>query len=313
MKRFLILFGLLVLALGAACSKPVQEKVPGQLHVVTTLFPLYDFAQRVGGDKVKVTLLLPPGVEPHSFEPKPADIVAVNQADLFIFTNRYMEPWSSQLIAGLDGRKVMTVEAGRGATLLKGGEAEHPGHTPAGDHQGAGMDPHIWLDFSNARMMVANISAALTARDPANAARYAANAAEFSARLKALDDRYQTSLTRCQKRTFLHGGHYTFGYLARRYGLQYQSAYGVNADSEPTPSKIAAIIKQLRSSGVKHIYTEELLNPQVAETIARETGATLLPLHGAHNISKDDLARGVTFLSLMEQNLINLEKGLQCR
>jgi zinc transport system substrate-binding protein len=175
------------------------------------------------------------------------------------------------------------------------------------------MDPHIWLDFSNARIMVDNVLAGLVAGDPANRAYYEANAASYKAQLADLDQRFRSGLSPCPKRVFLHGGHFAFGYLAQRYGLRYQSAYAVNADAEPTPARLADLIKQMRANGLQHVYTEELLNPRVAETIARETGATLLMLHGAHNISKEDFDRGATFLALMEQNLKNLRTGLQCR
>jgi len=117
----------------------------------------------------------------------------------------------------------------------------------------------------------------------------------------------------CDKRIFLHGGHFAFGYLANRYGLRYESAYAVSADAEPSPAKIANLISRMRAHGLRYIFTEELGEPRVADTIARETGARILMLHGAHNISRDDLASGATFFSLMERNLGNLRIGMQCR
>jgi len=297
-----------------ACHKQEQNVAPGKLKIVTTLFPLYDFAKHIGGDKVEVRLLLPPGTEPHSFEPKPDDIVRVNRADLFIYTNRYMEPWAAQIVSGLDKGKPLVIDTSNGVTLLKTTGNEPQSHEGEGHGHGeGGMDPHIWLDFSNARIMVDNVLAGLVAGDPANRAYYEANAASYKAQLADLDQRFRSGLSPCPKRVFLHGGHFAFGYLAQRYGLRYQSAYAVNADAEPTPARLADLIKQMRANGLQHVYTEELLNPRVAETIARETGATLLMLHGAHNISKEDFDRGATFLALMEQNLKNLRTGLQCR
>lgn len=307
--RWLLVALLGVVLLTPGCRKHQEQN--GKLQVVTTLFPLYDFAKRIGGDKAQVSLLLPPGVEPHSFEPRPEDIVRVNHADLFIYTNKFMEPWAASVVAGVDKGRVIIVEGGKGVPLMPApdlGEDEH-GHGHGHDH--GGMDPHIWLDFDNARMMVANILAAFTARDPANAAYYQQTAAGLSKELEALDQRYKETLAKCPTKVFLHGGHYAFGYLARRYGLRYISASAVNADAEPTPAKLAQLVTLMRKEHLNYVFTEELLNPRVAETIARETGAKVLMLRAAHNLTRDEFDRGVSFISLMEQNLQNLKTGLQ--
>jgi len=313
-----LFFGVLLLiyvALVCACQKKeAQEPAVKKLMVVTTLFPLYDFARAIGGDKADVTLLLPPGVEPHTFEPKPADVMTVNKADIFVFTNEYMEPWAKSFLGGLPTRNITVVDTSRGVTLLKAGPEEGHEEAHGEDHRHhGGMDPHIWLDFANAQIMVDNILVEMVGKDPANRDYYNARAAAYKAELTKLDDEYRAGLAGCGKRVFLHGGHYAFGYLARRYGLQYQSASAVNADAEPTPGKLADLVKLMRANGLKYVYSEELLSTRSAETIARETGATVLLLHGAHNISRDDLANRVTFISLMRKNLENLRIGLQCR
>lgn len=308
----------LLLMVGVSCTNDSPSSAtPGKPRVVVSLFPLYDFTRAIGGDQISLTLLLPPGMEAHSFEPKPNDIIRANKADLFIYTNRYMEPWAEDIVNGLDTRRTLVVDASRGVRFLRVGravendlETDKHGH---GEHNGEGMDPHIWLDFANARIMVDNILAGLIAKDPSHRAYYTENARRYQARLQKLDDEYRAALSNCAKRTFLHGGHFAFGYLANRYGLDYESAYAVSASAEPSPAKIAQLIEQLRAKKLHYIYTEELVEPRIAQTISRETGATILRLHGAHNISRNDLAAGATFISLMEQNLENLRIGLQCR
>jgi zinc transport system substrate-binding protein len=324
MKRNAALFFLIAVSffLSVSCGRNRQDAGRSdKLRVVTTLFPLYDFTRNIGGDKVDVALILPPGMESHSFDPKPEDIVRINKADIFVYTNRYMEPWAADIINGLDSRKTLVIDSSRNAKFLKAGRGQE--HTPevergphkeeSGHHDGEGMDPHLWLDFANAQIMVDNILAGLTAKDPKNRDYYAANAAAFKAKLADLDKRFRVGLAACGKRVILHGGHFAFGYLADRYGLRYESAYAITADSEPSPARVVELIRLIRTNGLHHVYTEELIEPRVADTIARETGATVLKLNGAHNIGRDDLANGATFLSLMDENLKNLRVGLQCR
>lgn len=301
----------------AACQKNAADRTgtgSRRLSVVTSLFPVYDFARQVAGDKADVVLLLPPGTEPHSFDPRPGDIMVLNHADLFFYTSIYMEPWVRKIIDGIGNRTLLAVDTSTGIALTEA--AETPNHKGHGDGPQDGhadrMDPHMWLDFSYAIKMVENIRDAFVSKDPANRSFYAANAAAYIQQLSVLDDRYMTSLSGCRKKIFVTGGHFTFGYLARKYGLTAVSAYGLSPNSEPTPGAVAKVARTLKENGLKHIFFEELITPRIAETIGRESDAELLMLHGAHNISKDEFRQNVTFLSLMEANLINLMIGLQC-
>jgi zinc transport system substrate-binding protein len=304
-----------------SCQKNESTSLEqGKLKVITTLFPLYDFARNVGGDGAKVTLLLPPGLEPHSFEPKPGDVLRINNADIFIYTGKEMEPWVENILKSIDNKKLLVVNASKGITLLEGigpshGHAEKHGHgEPAGrGHAEGRLDPHIWLDLARAQKMVENIRDGLISKDPSQKEIYEKNAARYNARLSALDQEFKTGLADCRHRLFVHGGHFAFNYLAKRYNLTYVSAYEGSPDAEPSPRKIMDLKKIVKDNGVKYIYYEELITPRIAEVVARETGTELLFLHGAHNISKDDLEKGATFISIMEQNLTNLRKGLECR
>src|SRR5919204_165793 len=151
-------------------SKEAKAPAPARkkLSVLTTLFPLYDFARTIGGDKVEVTLLLPPGVEAHHFDPRPDDIVKIRGAEVFIYTNEYQEPWAGKILRGVAPASLLVVDSSKGIKLLKAGpeeehEGEHgaegkesAGHKEEGHHHHGGMDPHIWLDFANARILVDN-------------------------------------------------------------------------------------------------------------------------------------------------------------
>jgi zinc transport system substrate-binding protein len=309
----LFLLVLLLLVTVVSCGKDATP--PGaathKLNVVASLYPLYDFVRNVGKEKVDVKLLLPPGVEPHSFEPKPADVLHLNHADIFVYTNKYMEPWVEDIIKGMDSRKVLILDSSRGSLFTE--ERDDEGTHAKEKHGHAGMDPHIWLDLGNAMMMVDTVRDGLIQKDPANQEYYQNNAAQYKAVLQGLDRKFRVGLSSCKKRVFINGGHFAFGYLAKRYGLTYVSAYGFSPDAEPTPGQLVKISRMLRQQGLNYLFYEELLTPRVAEMLARETGAQLLFLHGAHNISRDEFARGVSFVELMEKNLENLETGLQCR
>jgi len=302
-------------------AKDIQSKP----EIITTLFPTYDFAKQIGGDKVNVSLLLPPGVEPHSFEPKPQDIVKINRADIFIYTGKYMEPWAEDLLKGIPNKNLKIVDASRGINLISEADhdedehEEHAGHDEHHDkeehhHHHGGKDPHIWLDLSNDMIITDTIAQALAEKDPANKVFYLKNAAEYKNKLADLDKRFKETLATAKHKTIIYGGHFAFGYFAKRYGLEHDSPYeGFSPNAEPSPKVLGELIKKLKASGIKYIYYEELIDPKVARTISQATGAKLELLHGAHNVSKSELENGTNFIYIMESNLKKLKEGLECR
>jgi zinc transport system substrate-binding protein len=311
--RFSLLVALCIVAL--SCQGKEAGTPSGKLVVVATLFPLYDFAKNVAGSRADISLLLPPGMEPHGFEPRPADILKLDSADLFIYTSPEMEPWAVKLLKGLQNRKMEAVNASLGILpdrMQTGTETgqEHRGH-PGHGHETV-ADPHLWLDFTNAMRMVDNIRDGFIRIDPAGRGIYEKNAAAYSEKLKDLDSRYRTALQTCRVRSIISGGHFAFHYLARRYGLEYVSVYGFSPDAEPTPGSITRVARTLKKKGSRYLFYEELLDPRVARTIASETGASLIRLHGAHNLTREEFDRGETFIGIMNGNLDNLKRGLEC-
>jgi zinc transport system substrate-binding protein len=316
-KTFRCLPILLVLCFTAlSCQGGDTGSAPGRIVVVTTLFPLYDFAKNVAGGRADVSLLLPPGVEPHGFEPRPADIFRLNSADLFIYTGPDMEPWALDLIRGVQNRKLEVIQAGSGILPEGNRPADihrHEHREPAASGGRDAVDPHIWLDFAMAAKMVETIRDGFIRKDEAGREIYEKNASEYTERLKTLDDRYRKGLQSCEKKLIVNGGHFAFAYMAKRYGFRYLSVYGVSPDAEPTAANLAGLTKILRDNGLRYLFYEELLNPNVARMLSNETGAVLLKLQPAHNLTKEQFDRKDTFLSLMEQNLENLRTGMQCR
>ncbi|RPH88654.1 MAG: hypothetical protein EHM66_00080 [Deltaproteobacteria bacterium] len=192
-------------------------------------------------------------------------------------------------------------------------DADHQHARPENDLKyAAKSDPHIWLDFDNAQKMINNITTAFINKDPKNSESYKKNAQSYTLKLVDLDKKYRAQLSNCKTRTVLHAGHWAFAYLAHRYNLKYVAAYNMSAEAEPSPQQILTLIEQVKGQKLKYIYYEDLMAPRLAQTIAGETGAGLLKLNNGHDISKKDIQSGESFLSLMERNLVNLKKGMQC-
>ncbi|WP_026368185.1 metal ABC transporter solute-binding protein, Zn/Mn family [Aminiphilus circumscriptus] len=338
--------GLLALVAGTAFSSGAVAAEAAKLKVTATIFPLYDFARQVGGDRVEVSLLLPPGVEAHTYAPRPGDMIRLGNAEIFLYTGELMEPWAENLVKGVDSPALLVVDTSRGIELAEEdehdehvhfGEAESSGHAAASpeEHHGHdqkasadahaggasdhhhlhhGKDPHIWLDPVLARIMVRTIAEAFAAKDPAGAESYRNNAESYAKELAALDREITEGLSACERRTIIYGGHFAFGYFARRYGLEHVSPYPSFApDAEPSPRAVAELVETMKRTGASVIYHEELIDPKVARAIASETGARLLLLHGAHNLSREEREQGLTYLQIMRDNLARLREGLACR
>ncbi len=275
-----------------------------KLQVVTTLFPLYDFSKNIGQDKVDVILLLPPGVEPHSFDPKPGDIIFINNADIFIYTGKFMEPWAEDILKSVANKNLLVVDASSGINLISLAPEDQNKNT-------ASIDPHIWLDFDNDKTIIDLITAAFVKKDPKNKLFYEKNAEEYKSKLTELDREYMSTLSYCKSKKIIYAGHYAFGYLVKRYDLEYIAVQGLSPDAEPTANDLINIINQIKENNIKYIFYEELSSPKIAEMLSKETGTKLLFLNPGANISKEQLESGVTFISIMKNNLENLKIGLE--
>jgi zinc transport system substrate-binding protein len=287
-----------------------------QIKIVTSVFPLKEFAQAVCGEKGDVSLLVPPGAEIHSWRPRPSDIVRLSSADLFLFIGSNMEPWLQDILEGVQNPNLKTLEAGQGMSLDEkdSTSGEHEGETEQEHgHDHEAVDPHVWLDFHNDQVIIDKIAAALSEIDPDGASMYRKNASVYKQRLQDLDDKYKQILQTCTHRVFILGGHAAFGYLAKRYGLHQISLYGVSPDAKPTPKKLIEIVELAKKYGIKVIFFDSSVSDELARVLAREVGARTLVLNPGANLTKEQLKLGRTFFDIMEKNLENLKDGLICR
>jgi len=304
--------GALIVSCGALCPFSFANDEP--ISVVTTLFPLQSFAQAVGGERAEVELLLPPGAEPHAWEPRPSDIVRLAHADLFIFVSEQMEPWVPDVIRAADNKIMRLVEAGSGMAAKQTVRPAGPYDTEHDEpHGSAYEDPHVWLDFSYDQYIVDSIAAALIALDPDHAEFYRRNTATYKKKLLDLDQRYREGLAQCTHTEIILGGHAAFGYLVERYGLKQIPLYGFSPNAEPTPRRMAEVITIAKKHQAEAVFFEEFVSDRLAKAIAEELGAKTLVLNPGANVTEEQRKQKMTFLSIMEQNLESLRDGLACK
>ena len=284
---------LALLALGG-CAPAAP---PAKPLVVTTIYPLWEFARQVAGDRATVVSLVPAGVEPHDWEPAPRDVSPVRRAAVFVHTGTNLDGWAEKLLADLTERRGVVVNARGGLSVLTVGGI---------------TDPHVWLDPTLARLQVLAIAGGLEQADPAGRAVYAENAKAFIARLDALDLELAAGLAECARREVVTS-HAAFAYLARRYRLTQVPVMGISPEAEPSPADLAAIVRTARRLKVTHVFYETLVSPRLAETLSRELGATPLPLNPIEGVSPAEAAAGTGYLELMRANLANLRTALGCR
>lgn len=302
-KVFLFILGIFF-AFSVSSFRHLGSELNDKIKIVTTVFPLMEFAKAVAGDRGEVSLLLPPGAEIHTWQPRPSDIIRLSSSDIFVYIGSSLEPWVDDIMRSVKNPNLKPVEAGRGLSVIDGelhGEDEH-----------AAADPHIWLDFENDQKIVEKIEAVLAEVEPASASFFKKNASLYKQKLQVLDEKYKAELTDCAHRTFIVGGHAAFGYLARRYNLQQVALYGISPDARPTPRKLVEVIEMVKKLGINVIFFEVFISGELARTIAEQVGARTLVLNPGANLTREQLKSGATFFDIMEKNLENLKSGLGC-
>jgi len=314
-KIFLLLIFLLIFSPFNLQSK--KKNKLDKIKIMTSVFPLHEFAKAVAGEKGEVSLLLPPGAEIHTWRPRASDIIKLSSTDVFIYVGATLEPWLHDMMKSVNSPELRVLEASRGLSLLNKNDAQpkHKDEKSANEqnHEHSFVDPHVWLDFENDQIIIDRIESILSELIPEEREFFTKNALFYKKKLQKLDQKYQEGLSNCLQRSFILGGHAAFGYLAKRYHLNQIALYGLNPDSKPTPKKLVEVVDLAEEHQIKVIYFEDYVSNELAKVIAREVRAKTLVLNAGANISQEQLKSGITFLRLMENNLENLRHGLRCR
>ena len=298
-----------------------------RLNVVTTLFPYYDFLRQIAGDRIELTMVVPAGMDSHSFEPTPADMITIQNADILVCNGGAMEQWLDKVLDSFGngagpGRVVTmmdyvdTVEE----EIVEGMEAEEHDHSSDrhshehddGHEVEIEYDEHIWTSPVNAMKLTEILAGVLQEEDPAHAADYRAGADAYVEKLEALDREIREVVAGGHRRLLVFGDKFPLRYFFDEYGLEYRAAFtGCSTDTEPSAKTIAYLIDKVREDSIPAVYYLELSSHRVAEIIGEETGAEPLLFHSCHNVTRRQFDSGITYLELMEQNVVNLRKGLE--
>lgn len=303
MKRILGLVLTLIIILSAFCSCTDKSKTDdGKLNIVTTIFPYYDFAKNIVGDKVNVNLLLSPGSEPHHFEPSPSQMVDIENCDLFIYTGGESDEWAESIIDGLDS-EVKVLKLIDCVTTYNEEETDKT--------QNDEIDEHIWTSPENAIEITNIISKEIQNIDKSNADYYKQNTDSYLEELSSLDAKFQDIVDNSKRNKIVFGDRFPILYFVKQYNLDYECAFpGCSHETEPGIATINRLIDVVKEENIPVVFYLDFSNQSVANLLCEDTGAKSLVYHSCHNVTADDFEKGVSYISLMEENAEALKEAL---
>ena len=310
MKKILSIFLAFAITISSIClitgcgnSAKEFSDSSDKLKIVSTIFPYYDFVRSIAGDRAELKLLLAPGNEPHSYDPSPSDIVAIESCDIFIYNGGESDEWVESVLDSLQNPDIEIL------CMMDYVEPEYeqkPDHTSGDEY-----DEHIWTSVRNAQKLTAAIAEAIKEADPENLEYYSQNELNYIAELAELDKKFTEIAENASGKTLVFGDRFPFLYFVTDYGLDYQCAFpGCSSETEPSIATVRYLIDFVRDNLIPVVFYIEFSNGRTANLIAEDTGAGTLEFNSCHNITKEQFENGMTYISLMEQNAANLEEAL---
>ena len=327
-------------------NKQVVVSEDDKMKIVVTSFPQYDFARAVAGDKANIQMLIKPGVETHSYEPTPDDIQKIQNADLFIYTGGENDEWVEGILDSIDTSSLKTLKLEDCVDLIEEDETvglegvethshshnhdhddehdhdneeghdhdhdedEHDGH----NHSSTDIeyDEHVWTSPLNVIKIVKKINAELDKIDSKNADTFDNNAEKYISEIKDIDSQIRDIVKHAKRKTLVFGDRFPFKYFVEEYGLDYKAAFpGCSDEMEPSAETVSYLVNFIRKENIPVVLYVELSNQKVADTLANETGTKTMCLNSAHNLSQQDFDKGVTYVSIMKENIKTLKAALQ--
>ncbi|MGB7606269.1 MAG: metal ABC transporter substrate-binding protein [Lutisporaceae bacterium] len=303
MKKIFLLIIIIVLVVSfSGCGRePENVAESNEMTIYTSFYPMYFLASEIAGDKAKVISLVPAGVEPHDWEPKPRTVAELQKSEMFIYNGAGMETWVEGILPTLQKTGIRIVDASKGIELLSNNEKNETNLI---------YDPHVWVSPAKYKQQAENIFEEISTLDAANKDYYRANYEKLAKELDKLDSDYRQAAAGFKSKVFIVS-HSAFGYLAAEYGLTQLAIRGVSPEAEPSPAKLAELTEICRKNNIKYIFFESLISPKLSQTLADEVGAEVLVLNDGQGISEEDIKQGKNYITIMYDNLENLEKALR--
>lgn len=307
----------------SGCGK--TEKVQnsdGKISIVTTIFPYYDFVRQLAGDKADVRLLLSTGSDPHSYEPTPSDIVAIENCDIFIYNGGESDEWVDGVLSSIENKNVKVMKMMEYVTLRHEQSMdhnhEHAEHEDMDDNdeghdheEGEEYDEHIWTSIRNAERMSASIADELISVDSKNSDYYNEKKADYISSLDSLDKKFTEVANNKKRDTLVFGDRFPFLYFVSDYDLGYECAFpGCSHETEPSTAVVSHLIDFTRENNIPVVFYLELSSGKIAQIISEDSSAKTMQFSSCHNVTKEDFENGATYISVMEQNLEALKEAL---
>lgn len=307
----------------SGCGKNEKvQKSDGKISIVTTIFPYYDFVRQLAGDKADVRLLLSPGSDPHSYEPTPSDIVAIENCDLFIYNGGESDEWVDGVLSSIENKNVKVMKMMEYVTLRHEQSMdhnhEHAEHEDMDDNdeghdheEGEEYDEHIWTSIRNAERMSASIADELISVDSKNSDYYNEKKADYISSLDSLDKKFTEVANNKKRDTLVFGDRFPFLYFVSDYDLGYECAFpGCSHETEPSTAVVSHLIDFTRENNIPVVFYLELSSGKIAQIISEDSSAKTMQFSSCHNVTKKDFENGATYISVMEQNLEALKEAL---
>jgi len=273
-----------------ACTKEQNApylKKHEKPQILTSSYVPYTLVKNLVKDKAEISMLIPPGIEPHSFEPLPKDILKIQKAKTFFYIDKILEPWAYE---------------------IKKGKAFALGQGLAQQNQ-----VHIWMNFDKALLMAKRAAQDIQKNYPKLSTTLNVNLTAFEQDINNLKTAYSDGLKNCKSKNIYHIGHLAFEELAKNYNLNFKPLVNSSEAQEPSPKDILEMIKQIKEKNIKYIFTEEALPQEMATLIAKQTHTQILMLYTIEHITKEEFDKQITYQDFMYKNLANLTKGLECK
>jgi len=321
-----IMILIMLLTSGCVIKKDIKNNTEKGLDIVATIFPAYDFARAVAGDKAKVHMLIKPGSEVHSYEPAPNDIQLINECDIFIYVGGESDSWLVNVLETIDNPHMQIIRMMDYANNIEEEYVEgmqirdeHHAHSHqegakhSEDHEEHQheYDEHVWTSPKNALEIVKAITDAIINKDTVNKDYYIRTSSDYQSALLLLDYDFCNAVKDSNRKVLVFGDRFPLLHFVKEYGLEYYAAYpGCAAESEPNAKTVAFLIEKVKQENIPVVFHMEMSNEKMTDTICEATGAEKMLFSSCHNVTAEQFESGVTYIDLMKENLKAFKKAL---